>query len=66
MKGVIFIFKTKFENLDFFKDQDPNNKKPFTFVVRDREVTDGERFVLAGLSEKEARNLCVILGKYFD
>ena len=58
--------KTKFENFDFFKDQDPDNDKPFIFAIRDRESKDQERFVLTGLSEKEAKRVYECLGKYFD
>ena len=58
--------KTKFENFDFFKDQDPEDDKPFIFAIRDRERKDVERYVLTGLSEEEARRLYECLGKYFD
>lgn len=58
--------KTKFENLDFFKDQDPNNEKPFIFAIRDRAVKNEERFVLANLSEKEAKRFYECLKKYFQ
>lgn len=58
--------KTKFENFDFIKDQNPDNDKPFIFVVRDRAVKDQERFVLTGLSEEEAKRVYECLGRYFN
>ena len=57
--------KTKFENFDFFKDQDPKNEKPFIFAIRDQEAKDEERFVLTALSEKEVKKIYECLGKYF-
>ena len=58
--------KTKFENFDFFKDQDPKNEKPFIFAIRDRVAKDEERFVLTALSEKEVKQIYECLGKYFS
>lgn len=58
--------KTKFENFDLFKDQNPDNDKPFIFAIRDREAKDKERFVLTGFSEEEAKRIYECLGRYFN
>lgn len=64
-KGVIFM-KTKFENFDVFKDQDPKSEKPFIFVMRDRAAKNEERFVATAMSEKEVKRIYECLGKYFN
>lgn len=46
---------------------DPDDKeRPFGFMIRDREFTNGERWVLASLSEEEARDLYEYLKKHFQ
>lgn len=58
--------KTKFENFDVFKDQDPKSEKPFILVMRDRAAKNEERFVATAMSEKEVKRIYECLGKYFN
>lgn len=53
------------ENLAFFRDDDVENDHPFTFLARDREVVDGERWVYLALSSEEADRLRVLLDECF-
>ena len=51
------------KNLRFFKDD--NEDTPFIFMTRDRAVVNEERWVLAVLSEKEAKEVYEFLSRYF-
>lgn len=48
---------TMFENLDFRFDKENNDERPFIIACKDREIIDGERWVLASLSTDEAKRL---------
>lgn len=48
---------TMFENLDFRFDNENNDERPFIIACKDREIIDGERWVLASLSTDEAKRL---------
>lgn len=37
---------TMFENLDFRFDKENNDERPFMIACKDREIMDGERWVL--------------------
>ncbi len=58
--------KELFDNFEFFKDDNPENIRPFIAACKDYEATDGERWVLACLTEDEARTVYENLKKYFD
>lgn len=55
---------TMFENLDVWKDDTLENDKPFVFACRDREKTDEERWVLASISNEEAKKIYEYLSKH--
>ena len=38
---------TMFENLDFRFDKENNDERPFIIACKDREIIDGERWVLS-------------------
>lgn len=40
---------TMFENLDFRFDKENNDERPFMIACKDREIMDGERWVLVSL-----------------
>lgn len=48
---------TMFENLDFRFDKENNDERPFMIACKDREIMDGERWVLVSLSTDEAKRL---------
>ena len=41
---------TMFENLDFRFDKENNDERPFMIACKDREIMDGERWVLVILN----------------
>ena len=51
-----------FENFYIVKN-DALGDRPFVVACKDREVTDGERLVLASLSNEEAKQVYEYLGK---
>lgn len=52
-------------NFDYFYNSD-DREIPFTFLIRDRERTDCERWVLTSISEQEAKDLYEYLKKHFE
>lgn len=52
------------KNFELMRNDDPESDRPFIATCRDRE-TDGERWVLAALTEEEALELYKELKKYF-
>lgn len=52
---------TMFENLDFRFDKENNDERPFMIACKDREIMDGERWVLVSLSTDEAKGYSSIL-----
>ena len=57
---------TMFENLDFRFDKENNDERPFIIACKDREIIDGERWVLASLSTDEAKRLLKYLEEHAD
>ena len=56
----------KFENLQLWYDKtDIDDERPFMLTCKDREVTDGERWVVASLTEEEAKKIYEYLGNFF-
>ena len=55
---------TMFENLDFRFDKENNDERPFIIACKDREIIDGERWVLASLSTYEAKRLLKYLEEH--
>lgn len=56
--------KELYEKFEIHKDEDPENPRPFMMACRDYEAKD-ERWVLAWLTEEEARNVYEKLKQYF-
>ena len=56
--------KTLFENFDIWKDDSLQDEQPFIIACKDRETVDGERWVLASLTNEEAKKLYEYLGKH--
>lgn len=52
---------TMFENLDFRFDKENNDERPFMIACKDREIMDGERWVLVSLSTDEAKRLLSVI-----
>lgn len=48
---------TMFENIDIWYDDTLDDNKPFVVACRDRKTTIEERWVLASLSNTEAKKL---------
>lgn len=48
---------TMFENIDIWYDDTLDDNKPFVVACRDRKTTSEERWVLASLSNTEAKKL---------
>ena len=48
---------TMFENIDIWYDDTLDDNEPFVVACRDREATSEERWVLAALSNTEAKKL---------
>lgn len=48
---------TMFENFDFWYDDTLDDNKPFVVACRNREAISEERWVLASLSNAEAKKL---------
>ena len=48
---------TMFENIDIWYDDTLEDNEPFVVACRDREATSEERWVLASLSNTEAKKL---------
>ena len=48
---------TMFENIDVWYDDTLDDNKPFVVACRDRKATSEERWVLASLSNTEAKKL---------
>lgn len=57
--------KELFKNFEFWKDDNPENVRPFMVACKDLEAKDEERWVLASLFEEEARMLYEELKTYF-
>lgn len=57
--------KELFDNFEFFKDDNPENIRPFIAACRDYE-SEGYPWVLACLTEEEARKVYDSMKKYFD
>ena len=55
---------TMFENLDFRIDKENNDERPFIIACKDREIIDGDRWVLASLSTDEAKRLLKYLEEH--
>lgn len=55
---------TMFENLDFRFDKENNDERPFIIACKDREIIDGERWVLASLSTDETKRLLKYLEEH--
>lgn len=58
--------KELFDNFEFFKDDAPENIRPFIMACRDYEAKDEERWVLACLTEEEVRKVYEDMKTYFD
>ena len=56
---------TMFENLDFRFDKENNDERPFIIACKDREIIDGERWVLASLSTDEAKRFLLFMSCSF-
>lgn len=54
-----------FENFDLWKDDDLEDGRPFIVACKDRESINDERWVLASLSEEEAKKIYKYLHEYF-
>lgn len=52
---------TMFENLDFRFDKENNDERPFMIACKDREIMDGERWVLVSLSTMKQKDYSSIL-----
>ena len=59
-----FSMDTMFENLDFRFDKENNDERPFMIACKDREIMDGERWVLVSLSTDEAKRLLKYLEEH--
>lgn len=59
-----FSMDTMFENFDFRFDKENNDERPFIIACKDREIIDGERWVLASLSTDEAKRLLKYLEEH--
>lgn len=58
---------TMFENLDIWFDKGNEANNPsFIIACRDREIIDGDRWVLSSLSIEETKRLYVYLGKHIN
>ena len=57
---------TMFENIDIWYDDTLDANKPFVVACRDREVTNEERWVLASLSNAEAKKLYEYLQEHLN
>ena len=55
-----------FENFIIYKDENPENHKPFMLACKDREAHTEERWVISCLSMDEAKQLYEYLGKYIN
>lgn len=64
MKGVMKDMQKMFENFDIWKDDSLEDDQSFVVACKDREVTDGERWVLASLTKEEAKKIYEYLGKH--
>lgn len=61
-----FSMDTMFENLDFRFDKENNDERPFMIACKDREIMDGERWVLVSLSTDEAKRLLKYLEEHIS
>lgn len=52
---------TMFENLDIWRPDDE-----FIISIKDREVTDGERWVVVSITEDEAKQFYEYLKNFFE
>lgn len=57
---------TMFENIDIWYDDTLDANKPFIVACRDRESTSEERWVLASLSNAEAKKLYEYLQEHLN
>mgnify|MGYP003501552374 FL=1 len=57
---------TMFENIDIWCDDTLDANKPFVIACRDREVTSEERWVLASLSNAEAKKVYEYLQEHLN
>ena len=57
---------TMFENIDIWYDDTLDANKPFVVACRDRESTIEERWVLASLSNTEAKKLYEYLQEHLN
>ena len=53
-----------FENFDIWKDDSLQDEQPFIVACKDREAIDGERWVLASLTNEEAKKIYEYLGEH--
>lgn len=54
----------RFKHLCLWTDENPDSTEPIIVACKDREVKDGERWALARLSKKEAKEICENLQEY--
>lgn len=57
---------TMFENFDLWMDDALENNRPFVIACKDRENTSEERWVLASLSNEEAKRVYEYLGRHLN
>ena len=53
-----------FENFDIWKYDSLQDEQPFIVACKDREAIDGERWVLASLTNEEAKKIYEYLGEH--
>lgn len=54
------------ENFEFWRNDNPESIHPFMAACRDYEATDTEKYVVACLTEDQARQMYNFLKKHFD
>lgn len=60
------MIRTMTENLDIWEVDPFTKNSPFIFACRDRQVKDGERWVMAALTNEEARLVYEYLKEHLD
>lgn len=57
---------TMFENFDLWVDDTLDDNRPFMIACKDRENTCDKRWVLASLSNEEAKQVYEYLGRHLN
>lgn len=55
-----------YKDFEYHKDESGDSPRPYMFACKDHECKNMERWVIACLSEKEARELYEFLGKHLN